>query len=209
MPQWPRVAAKSAGEGSGCRPVPGRIGADRSLSTDANSAPGMCPPAYAASPHCGLSSSCRQSMMRSRGAAASRSNSSASTSGANGVLSAMRASSPLQFRPAIETRHAVIDVYWSANSPFCWRVLLTLELKGLAWRSHPMQTDLQEHKAPQMLAMNPRGRLPVVKDGDYVVFESLAVLYYLDRKYPSPPIFGRSAEEGGVIMRVINEFQAY
>jgi glutathione S-transferase len=103
----------------------------------------------------------------------------------------------------------VIDVYWSANSPFCWRVLLTLELKGLAWRSHPLQTDLQAHKAPQMLAMNPRGRLPVVKDGDYVVFESLAVLYYLDRKYPAPPIFGQSAEEGGVIMRVINEFQAY
>ncbi|MBK7116991.1 MAG: glutathione S-transferase family protein [Proteobacteria bacterium] len=103
----------------------------------------------------------------------------------------------------------MIDVYWSANSPFCWRVLLTLELKGLAWRSFPMQTDLQAHKAPQMLAMNPRGRLPVVKDGDYVVFESLAVLYYLDRKYPTPPIFGQSAEEGGVIMRVINEFQAY
>jgi glutathione S-transferase len=121
----------------------------------------------------------------------------------------MRASSPLQFRPAIEKRNAVIDVYWSANSPFCWRVLLTLELKGLPWRSHPLQTDLQEHKAPQMLAMNPRGRLPVVKDGDYVVFESLAVLYYLDRKYPAPPIFGQSAEEGGVIMRVVNEFQAY
>ncbi len=103
----------------------------------------------------------------------------------------------------------MIDVYWSANSPFCWRVLLTLELKGLAWRGHPMQTDLQAHKAPQMLAMNPRGRLPVVKDGDYVVFESLAVLYYLDRKYPAKPLFGDSPEEGAVIMRVCCEFQAY
>jgi glutathione S-transferase len=41
------------------------------------------------------------------------------------------------------------------------------------------------------------------------VFESVAVLYYLDRKYPEPPLFGRTAEEGGVIVRVINEFQAY
>jgi glutathione S-transferase len=57
--------------------------------------------------------------------------------------------------------------------------------------------------------MNPRGRLPVLRDGDYVVFESVAVLYYLDRKYPEPPIFGRSAEEGGVILRVIDEFQTY
>ena len=102
-----------------------------------------------------------------------------------------------------------IDVYWTRGSPFCWRVLLALELKGLTWRSHPLNTDLQEHKAPSMLAMNPRGRLPVLRDGDYVVFESLAVLYYLDLKYPSPPIFGHTPEEAGVIMRVINEFQAY
>lgn len=102
-----------------------------------------------------------------------------------------------------------IDVYWTRGSPFCWRVLLALELKGLDYRSHALNTDLQEHKAPQMLAMNPRGRLPVLRDGDYVVFESLAVLYYLDLKYPAPPIFGHSPEEAGVIMRVINEFQTY
>ena len=51
--------------------------------------------------------------------------------------------------------------------------------------------------------------MPVLKDGDYVVFESLAVLYYLDVKYPQAPIFGASPEEAGVIMRVICEFQAY
>ena len=102
-----------------------------------------------------------------------------------------------------------IEVYWAAGSPYCWRVLLALTLKGLAFRGHLLQTDLQQHKSPQMLALNPRGRLPVLRDGDYVVFESLAVLYYLERKYPSPPLFGRSPEEGGVIMRVILEFQAY
>ena len=102
-----------------------------------------------------------------------------------------------------------IDLYWGSGSPYSWRVLLALELKGLSYTSHLLQFDLQEHKAPQLLAMNPRGRLPVLKDGDYVVFESLAVLYYLDLKYPDPPIFGRTPEEAGVIMRVINEFQAY
>jgi glutathione S-transferase len=103
----------------------------------------------------------------------------------------------------------VIDVYWGSGSPYCWRVLLALQLKGLEWRSHLLQTDFQEHKSPQLMAMNPRGRLPVLRDGDYVVFESLAVLYYLDLKYPAPPLFGHSPEEAGVIMRVINEFQAY
>ena len=42
-----------------------------------------------------------------------------------------------------------------------------------------------------------------------MVFESVAVLYYLDVKYPQVPIFGTSPEEAGVIMRVICEFQTY
>jgi len=102
-----------------------------------------------------------------------------------------------------------IDVYWGSGSPYSWRVLLALEHKGLEYRSHLLSLAMQEHKTPQMMAMTPRGRVPVVKDGDYVVFESLAVMYYLDRKYPAKPLFGDSPEEGAVIMRVCCEFQAY
>ena len=74
--------------------------------------------------------------------------------------------------------------YWGSGSPYSWRVLLALEHKGLAYNSHLLQLAMQEHKAPHMLALNPRGRVPTLKDGDYVVFESLAILYYLDRKQP-------------------------
>ena len=102
-----------------------------------------------------------------------------------------------------------IEVYWASGSPFAWRVLLALEYKRLPYVSHLLQFSKQEHKSPQMLALNPRGRVPVLKDGDYVCFESLAILYYLDLKYPQPPIFGRTPEEAGTIMRVICEYQAY
>ena len=102
-----------------------------------------------------------------------------------------------------------IEVWWGSGSPYAWRVLLALELKRLPYVSHLLQFSKQEHKSPQMLALNPRGRVPVLKDGDYVCFESLAILYYLDLKYPQPPLFGRSPEEAGTIMRVICEYQAY
>ncbi|MGH8170496.1 MAG: glutathione S-transferase family protein [Steroidobacteraceae bacterium] len=102
-----------------------------------------------------------------------------------------------------------IDLYWGSGSPYVWRVLLALEHKRLPYTSHLLQFSKQEHKSPQMLHLNPRGRVPVLKDGEYVCFESLAVLYYLDLKYPDPPIFGRSPEEAGTIMRVICEYQAY
>ncbi|MBX3694160.1 MAG: glutathione S-transferase family protein [Steroidobacteraceae bacterium] len=103
----------------------------------------------------------------------------------------------------------MIDVYWGSGSPYSWRVLLALEHKRLGYRSHLLQFSKQEHKAPHIVAMNPRGRLPILRHDDYVVFESVAILYYLDLKYPEPPIFGRTPEEAGVIMRVICEFEAY
>lgn len=102
-----------------------------------------------------------------------------------------------------------LTLYWGSGSPFSWRVLLALEHKGLAFESHLLHLDKQEQQSPQMLKMNPRGQVPVLKDGDYIVFESVAILYYLDVKYPQVPIFGASPEEAGVIMRVICEFQAY
>jgi len=102
-----------------------------------------------------------------------------------------------------------IEVFWGSGSPYAWRVLLALEYKRLPYVSHLLQFSKQEHKSQEMLALNPRGRVPVLKDGDYVCFESLAILYYLDLKYPEPPLFGRTPEESGTIMRVICEYQAY
>lgn len=102
-----------------------------------------------------------------------------------------------------------LEVYWGSGSPYAWRALLALEFKRLTYVSHMLDFSKQEHKSPQMLQMNPRGRTPVVKDGDFVCFESMAILFYLDRKYPEPPLFGRTAEEGGTIVRVVSEFQSY
>jgi glutathione S-transferase len=102
-----------------------------------------------------------------------------------------------------------LEIWWGSGSPYSWRALLALEYKQLSYVSHLVQFAKQEHKGPALLKMNPRGRVPVLKDGDYVCFESLAILHYLDRKYPQPPLFGSNAEEAGTITRVICEYQSY
>src|SRR6202035_6058923 len=94
-----------------------------------------------------------------------------------------------------------LTLYWGSGSPFSWRILLALEHKGLQYESKLLHFDQQEHQSPQMLKMNPRGRVPVLKDGDYVVFESVAILYYLEMKYLLAPSLGYSPEEAGVSMR--------
>lgn len=102
-----------------------------------------------------------------------------------------------------------ISFFWGSGSGPAWRVALALAVKGLPHDSKLLSFAKREHKSEEMLAMNPRGKVPVVRDGDYAVYESLAVLTYLDRKYPEVPLFGRTPEEAGRIMCTIMEHQCY
>jgi glutathione S-transferase len=87
--------------------------------------------------------------------------------------------------------------------------MLTLEVKGLAYESKLLEFSKGDHKAPAYLRLNPRGKVPTLKDGDFVVYESLAIMSYLDRKYPDPPLFGETAEETGLIWRALAECESY
>ena len=102
-----------------------------------------------------------------------------------------------------------LEVYWASGSPFAWRVLLTVEVKQLSYASRLLSFANREHKSPEYLALNPRGKVPTLRDGDFVVYESLAVMAYLDKKYPERPIFGASPQETGTIWRMVSENISY
>ena len=102
-----------------------------------------------------------------------------------------------------------IELYWGSGSPFAWRVMLTLEVKGLAYESKLLEFSKGEHKTPAYLQLNPRGKVPTLKDGDFVVYESLAIMAYLDRKYPEPAIFGKTPEETALIWQRVCECESY
>ena len=71
-------------------------------------------------------------------------------------------------------------------SPYCWRTRMALAHKGLdvetiAWRF----TDRDA------LAFSGQGRVPVIRDGETVVFDSWEIARYLERQYPDKPsLFG-------------------
>jgi glutathione S-transferase len=102
-----------------------------------------------------------------------------------------------------------IELYWGSGSPFAWRVMLTLEVKGLPYQSKLLEFSKGENKTPDYLRLNPRGKVPTLKDGGFVLSESLAIMAYLDRKYPNPPLFGATAEETGLIWRTLAECESY
>jgi glutathione S-transferase len=103
----------------------------------------------------------------------------------------------------------MMQIYWGSGSPYAWRVLLAAELKRIPYESKLLEFSKGQLKTAEFLAMSPRGKVPVIRDGDFVLTESLAILSYLDRKYPDAPLFGRTAEEAGRIGAAISDFESY
>lgn len=70
------------------------------------------------------------------------------------------------------------------------RVRLALALKGLSYDYVPVHLVKNggEQLAPEFLALNPAGLLPVLEDAGAVLTQSLAIIEYLDETHPTPPL---------------------
>jgi hypothetical protein len=82
-------------------------------------------------------------------------------------------------------------LYWGSGSPPAWRVLITLHEKALSYRSEMITFESGILKTAPMLSLNPRGLVPIFIDGEVRMYESLAILHYLDDFYPDPPLLPR------------------
>lgn len=102
-----------------------------------------------------------------------------------------------------------VEIYWISGSAPAWRVLFMLESKGLEYKSHVLQTSKQEQKQDWFLELNPRGQVPLLRDDGVVVSESLAIMHFLERKYPVPPLFGHLAEHTAIVEQAVHEILSY
>jgi glutathione S-transferase len=63
------------------------------------------------------------------------------------------------------------------------RVRLFASVAGIAHEVIHVDLPAGEHKKAPFLALNPLGMVPVIEDGDAVVYDSISILIYLARKY--------------------------
>jgi GSH-dependent disulfide-bond oxidoreductase len=75
----------------------------------------------------------------------------------------------------------MIKFYFS-GAPNPTKVALFLEEAGLAYEPIPVDTRKGQQFAPEFAALNPNNKVPVIVDGDAVVFDSNAILVYLAEK---------------------------
>jgi glutathione S-transferase len=104
-----------------------------------------------------------------------------------------------------------LTFYYGAGSPYAWRVWLALEHKRIAYERKVLSFSDGDTGKPEFLALNPRGRVPVIVDGGLTLYESAAILEYLDDAYPESGgrLFPGAAGDRALVRRMVCETDNY
>jgi maleylacetoacetate isomerase len=76
--------------------------------------------------------------------------------------------------------------YWRSSAAY--RVRIALNLKGLAYEAVQVNLLTAEHKGEAYRALDPQGMLPTLEIDGQALIQSLAIIDYLDRRFPEPPL---------------------
>lgn len=87
----------------------------------------------------------------------------------------------------------MIRFYYASGSPFAWRVQFALEEKRISYEPVLMSFQAGDLKKPAYLAISPHGKVPALTDGDVALYESQAILEYLEERYPETPLLPSAA----------------
>ncbi len=88
----------------------------------------------------------------------------------------------------------MLTLYHSPISPNSRRVWITLLEKEIEFELVEIKLDGEQLK-PEFLAINPFHQIPVLVDDDFKIIESLAILDYLEAKYPTPVMLPQNAKD--------------
>jgi len=103
-----------------------------------------------------------------------------------------------------------VDFYHGHGSPFSWRVWLALEAKAIPYNLKVLSFQNEDTKKPEFRAINPRGQVPTIVDDGYVMWESLAILEYLDDRFTKGlKLYPGDAANRGRVRRLVAEIEAY
>ena len=79
-----------------------------------------------------------------------------------------------------------MKLYGANPSPFFRKARIVLEEKAIPYVTENL---VPVPKTPELLALHPMGKIPVLRDGDIVVPDSSVICAYLERKYPFPALY--------------------
>lgn len=82
----------------------------------------------------------------------------------------------------------MIRLHYHPLSTYTRRVMIALLEKGIDHELVTVDLAARAHRAPEYLSINPYGRVPTLQEGDFVLYESNAILQYLEATHPQPAL---------------------
>ncbi len=95
----------------------------------------------------------------------------------------------------------MLTIHGFPMSPNTRRALFGLEEHGVPYELVTVDLMSGEQKSAAYLALNPTGRVPALVDGDFVLWESNAILEYLSALHPERALGAQTARETGEMAR--------
>jgi glutathione S-transferase len=100
-------------------------------------------------------------------------------------------------------------VYGPRYSTYTRTVIMALLEKRVDYTLAHVDMDKEEHKAPEHLARHPFGLLPAFQHGDFMIYETVPILHYIDDAFPGirlAPADILRRTRSAQIMSVINSY---
>lgn len=88
-----------------------------------------------------------------------------------------------------------MKLYGYFRSSAAFRARIALNLKGIAYEQAFIHLRKNEQRAPDYLAKNPQGLVPLLEDEDACLVQSLAIIEYLDETHPSPKLLPEGPQD--------------
>ncbi len=88
------------------------------------------------------------------------------------------------------------------RSSAAYRIRIALNLKGIEYENEFLHLRKNEQQSDSFLALNPQGLVPVLEDQDRIVTQSVAILEYLDEKYPKPAFLPKKEEDRAYVRSI-------
>jgi maleylacetoacetate isomerase len=95
-----------------------------------------------------------------------------------------------------------MKLYTYYRSQASFRVRIALNLKGIAREDSFLHLEKGDQFDAAYRAINPQMVVPTLIDGDVKLFQSLAILEYLDEAYPEPPLLSADPQARAWVRRL-------
>jgi glutathione S-transferase len=94
-----------------------------------------------------------------------------------------------------------MELFFSRISGNSARAVFGLHEIGVDWTPRPVDPRAGETRRPEYLALNPMGKIPALKDGDFVLWESNAINWYAAETHPQAGLLPPTPRERAAVQR--------